>query len=93
MLRLVIIVFLAYLLYRLVKGVFGQTTKIYKGSTGAVIDEMVQDPFCKTYIPKREAVKRVIGGKEILFCSKECADRFESEARERENTTNITEEE
>jgi len=47
---------------------------------GNVIDEMVQDPFCKTYIPKREAVKRVIGGKEILFCSKECADRFESGA-------------
>ena len=78
MFRLVIIIFLAYLLYRLVKGVFGHTTKIYKGSTGGVIDEMVQDPLCKTYIPKREAIKRVIDGKEIFFCSKECADRFES---------------
>jgi YHS domain-containing protein len=38
---------------------------------------MVQDPSCKTYIPKRDARRKVIEGKEYFFCSKDCADRFE----------------
>ena len=79
MLRIVIIVFLFYCLYLAVKGLFGKSGKISKASwAGGEIDEMVQDPCCKTYIPRREAVRRVLGGKEIFFCSKECADKFES---------------
>jgi YHS domain-containing protein len=48
---------------------------------GGVINEMVQDPFCKTYIPKRESIKRRIGGKDFFFCNKECADKFEEEEK------------
>lgn len=77
MFRLISMAVLLYLLYLLLKGVLKQG-KAYKDETDdGAIDEMVQDPVCKTYIPRREAVKRTFGGKEILFCSKECADKFE----------------
>jgi YHS domain-containing protein len=41
-----------------------------------MISEMVQDPYCKTYIPKNEAYRAILGGNEILFCSKECAEKY-----------------
>ncbi len=81
MIRIIFLAVLGYILYRLVKGVFSARTKIDRRKAGGVIDEMVQDPFCKTYIPRRESVKRVIEGEEYLFCSDECADKFESEMR------------
>lgn len=81
MIRVIFIVVLAYVLYRLVKSTFGRNDKPLEGSDPGVIDEMVQDPLCKTYVPFREAVRRVVNGRELFFCSKECADRFESENR------------
>ena len=38
---------------------------------------MVQDPFCKTYVPKRMALEgnRSEGEKEY-FCSVECRDNY-----------------
>jgi len=76
MFRLIYFTVLLYLLYLLIKWFFKQG-KDYKKAQDDMIDEMVQDPVCKTYIPRREAVKKSYGGKKILFCSKECADKFE----------------
>jgi YHS domain-containing protein len=81
MLRLLIFIFLAYLAYRVVKLVFGSKKEIQRGPNGRVIDEMVQDPVCKTYVPRREAIKKRIGGQDYYFCSEQCASRFESEQR------------
>jgi len=81
MLRLIFIAILVYICYRLFKGLFGPSREIHRGpsnNSGVMINEMVQDPFCETYIPRREALKRIIGGQEYYFCSSECADRFES---------------
>jgi len=83
MIRFIILLILGYLLYRALKGIFGGSRKVQKGVTpNGVIDEMVQDPFCKTYVPMRESVKKTIGGQRFFFCSQECADRFESEMKE-----------
>jgi uncharacterized protein len=81
--RLLILAFLAYVLYRLLKGVFASGQKIKRDESGGAIDEMVKDPSCQTYIPLRDSIRRVIGGGEYFFCSKECADKFEKEKRER----------
>ena len=82
MLRFLLFAILFYLLYRVIKGFWGTAKQIQKNkNTTGVIDEMVQDPFCKTYIPRREAIRKSIGGKEHFFCSKECADKFESESK------------
>ena len=76
MLRLIFFVILGYILYRLLKSFFGAGRKVYRNSDGTVIDEMVQDPVCKTYIPKRQAVNIVKKGREYFFCSRECAEEF-----------------
>jgi YHS domain-containing protein len=38
--------------------------------------EMVKDPMCNTYIPKKNAVKDTVKGETYYFCSKECRDQF-----------------
>ena len=78
LIRFIILAFLGYLLYRTIKGVFRSNKEIDRSPDGGVIDEMVQDPFCKTYIPRRESIKRVINGNEYRFCSDECASKFEA---------------
>lgn len=84
MIRIIFLAVLAYILYRLVKGVFSPKTKIDRRKPGGVIDEMVQDPFCGTYIPKRESIRRVMEGQEYHFCSEECADKFALQMKESE---------
>ena len=76
--RLIFFLILAYLLYRVIKGFFRSAKQIHKSKSSGVIDEMVQDPLCKTYIPRREAFRKTLKGQEHFFCSKECADRFEA---------------
>ena len=41
-----------------------------------VDDVMVKDPFCETYFPKRDGIKKVIGGQTYYFCSIECRDKY-----------------
>jgi YHS domain-containing protein len=82
LLRLLVIAGLGYLLYRVVKSFLPLSGRLNKTRTNGVIDEMVQDPQCKTYIPRREAQRKVIDGKEYFFCGKECADKFEKEVRQ-----------
>ncbi|MFC1493710.1 YHS domain-containing protein [Thermodesulfobacteriota bacterium] len=82
MVRLIIFVLLAYFAYRLFKGLF----KIGPGvsgqsNSGNVVSEMVQDPFCKTYIPRHEAFRIVMDGKEYFFCSEECAEKFKQKTK------------
>jgi len=77
--RLLIFAFLAYLLYRVIKGVLASGQSPVSRDDRRTIDEMVQDPFCKTYIPLRDAQKKTIAGKEYFFCSSECAERFKKE--------------
>ena len=45
----------------------------------AARNEMVQDPVCKTYVPRGSAVSADIGGQTYLFCSRDCADTFLSQ--------------
>ena len=87
MIRLLLLFLLAYLFFRVIKGVFsllgGGGQELKRGrDEEKVIDEMVQDPSCKTYIPRRGAIRKVIQGQEYFFCSQECARKFETE-RER----------
>ena len=41
-------------------------------------DVLVQDPVCKTFIPRREALKTVKDGKTYFFCSEGCLKSFVS---------------
>jgi len=77
--RLIILAILIYLAYRLLRGFKRSKQEIQRTPDGGVIDEMVQDPVCKTYVPRREAVRKVVDGREVFFCSEACASRFEKE--------------
>lgn len=80
MIRFIIFLILCYILYRLVKSLMlpssAKSGKPFAKSPEAITDEMVMDPHCHVYIPKREAVTLKTGGETLYFCSKECRDRY-----------------
>lgn len=39
-------------------------------------EELVQDPYCQTYVLKRSSIKKRVEGKDYYFCSQECLTRF-----------------
>ncbi len=85
MLRILIIAFLIYLLYRLVRGfagLKGPQGRTVRDGKGEVIDEMVQDPNCGTYVPRSDAVRRRFRGKDLYFCSDACANEYEGKNRD-----------
>jgi len=75
--RLIYYVFLAYLIYIIYK--FFRNLSKRKLSSKArprLSGMMVKDETCNMYVPKEEAIREVIGGKEFFFCSKECRQKF-----------------
>lgn len=44
-------------------------------------DQMVEDPVCHTFVPRRAAVTRKIGGQTHCFCSNQCATAFQDTNR------------
>ena len=82
MLRIFIYIIVAYLVYRIFKSLFSKSKGPEKTAGGGIIDEMVQDPYCKTYIPRKDAKKKLIGGQEYFFCSDECASKYELENKD-----------
>lgn len=83
--RILILILMAYVAYRLVRKYLGpgqpSGQRTDPPPEAGSIDEMVQDPFCKTYVPRRTAYRRIVAGREHFFCSEACADRFEREAK------------
>jgi hypothetical protein len=71
--RFLIYLFLAYIGYRVIKSLIRPREEI---SPGEVIDEMVKCSACETYVPRREAIRKNMGGEPLNFCSEACADRY-----------------
>ena len=42
-------------------------------------EDLVEDPFCHTYVPISQAFKTEISGRNYYFCSKQCSDKYELE--------------
>ena len=82
--RFIIYIVLAYVAYRVIKAVIRPKDRIYRSENGGVIDEMVQDPQCKLYIPRREAVEKAIDGRTYHFCSDACAAKFLQQGKREE---------
>ncbi|MBN2031689.1 MAG: hypothetical protein JW836_00310 [Deltaproteobacteria bacterium] len=71
--RFLIYLFLVYIAYRIIRSLLRPKREI---SPGDVIDEMVKCSFCETYVPRREAIKRIVGREPRNFCSEACADKY-----------------
>ncbi len=75
-LRWAILVGIAYLVYRVLR-----SRRRWRGAQvgrgGDTGDEiMVQDPFCKTFIPRSQALREGEGSEALFFCSRECRERY-----------------
>jgi uncharacterized protein len=82
MTRLLLSVLLLLLLYAilhtLIKEIFMQRKKLNRELEP---EELVQDPYCQTYIPTGTAVRKRVGGRDYYFCSKECVTKFLDEKK------------
>lgn len=80
LIKLALIALLVWFLYRSVRRLMSGGEQ--KGQRPApkgpdqVIDVMVQDPQCGTYLPKHEAIKAFVKDEERFFCSEACRDAF-----------------
>jgi uncharacterized protein len=75
MARLIIILALVAGFIMLYRSLFGSKPNLEGPEETA---DMVQDPNCGTYVPKKQSVSKVVLDKEHFFCSKKCADEFSS---------------
>lgn len=78
--RLIVFAVLCYLLYRLIRGIFltapKQQGRREPASGPTIVDEMVIDPVCRVYIPRREALTARVQGETVFFCSQECMKKY-----------------
>jgi YHS domain-containing protein len=77
MARYILFILLLLLFYailrHLMNGIFKQGGKLNRQPEP---EELVQDPYCQTYIQKRTAVRKRVRGRDYYFCDKECLRKF-----------------
>lgn len=86
MIRLIVIIVIVYFAYRGFRSWLRQLGSDRAGSAESrpeIDDEMVQDPYCQTYIPKRDGLRTRVGGEVLYFCSETCRDRYIDESTAR----------
>ena len=82
-LKILLVIVLFYVGYRIVRmfqQLKSQKVKAYRvDATPSLGEDLVQDPFCKTYVPKSHAIISEINGRQQYFCSQECCEKYLSE--------------
>ncbi len=77
MARYILFVLFFLLLYailrHLMKGIFKQGEK---SNRQLEPEELIQDPYCQTYLPKRIGIRKRVAGRDYYFCSQECLRKF-----------------
>jgi uncharacterized protein len=75
---ILLLLFFYTILYYLIKDM---AVRRKKSSREPEPEELVQDPYCQTYIPKRTAIKKRVRGENYHFCSKGCLRKFLGEKK------------
>jgi YHS domain-containing protein len=84
MIRWIILLFVGYLVYQFLKRFLASSRLPKKNPPEQIQDEMVQDPVCKVYLPKRQAlVLNDPKGETQYFCSTECREKFIKNAKQK----------
>ena len=80
MYRLLLITALLVVLYFLLRQVIQGFKNKDVGGRGTSVDQdqMVEDPVCHTFVPRRNAVIETISGQTYCFCSQQCAAAFQN---------------
>ena len=80
LLKLLILIVVAVFIYRAARQWFGPVPYRGTGNPGSppekVDDEMIKDPQCGVYFPRRSAVALTEHRPALFFCSIECRDRY-----------------
>ena len=78
--RYLIYLALGYLIYKFIKSLVFPSAqpsrKVRQQSAGQIDDVMIKDPFCETYFPERDGIHVEFDGKDLVFCSTACRDKF-----------------
>lgn len=75
MIRLLIYFILLLVIYFMLKKAFFPT-RAKNSQPEAISEELVQDPFCKCYVPKSKAYQASWQGEKKFFCSQECFEKY-----------------
>lgn len=73
--RALLIGVVIWLLYRLVYNWLKKPDKTTAESQES-LQEMVQDPVCKVYLPRQQAIEYKKDGQIHYFCSEQCKDKY-----------------
>lgn len=77
MVRLILFILLFFILYYILHFLIKDRPSIRKTTDRrSEPEELVQDPYCQTYIPKRSALRRRISGRDHYFCNRECLKKY-----------------
>ncbi len=72
-LSIIVFLILYYLLGFLMKSVFSSKKREPREKE---LEELVQDPYCQTYIPQKSAIRKRLEGRDYYFCNRECLEKF-----------------
>ena len=81
LIRFLIICALIYFSYKLIKSIFFPHVNAKRDlpehkTTAIKSEDLIEDPYCHTYVPVSQAYKASIGGQTVYFCSKKCFDKY-----------------
>jgi len=84
LIRILIIVGLFFLIYRVLRGLISPAPlNRFKGSrpdydteNDSDPEELIRDPNCGIYLPRKQAIAALIGGRVSYFCSEECKRQY-----------------
>jgi len=76
MARLILFIIVVFILYYVFHFLIKDPSLRKKVNTRDEPEELVQDLYCQTYIPKGSAVKKRIAGKDCYFCNSECLKKY-----------------
>jgi len=75
--RVILFILFFFILYYILSNFFTNILRPGKRmNQGSEVEELVQDPYCQTYIPKRSAVKKKIAGSMLYFCNQKCLTNY-----------------
>lgn len=81
LIRFIITFVIIYFVYQFVKKLFihnkgGQSHLPGQKAPASRGEDLVEDPYCHTYIPLSNACQKSVGGKTLYFCSEKCLEEY-----------------
>lgn len=78
MIRLIIYFAIIYFVINFIKALISPKNSNKSKDSG---EDMVEDPYCGTFIPKSSALEKKAGGEKLYFCSKECWQQYKNKEK------------